>query len=131
MSFGLTLPLRRSTGSLGFFEVTNEEVEAIKQNIISLLITNWGERLMHYSFGVNLIEFLFEPIKDEEIKEKIKNRIVTQVSTWLPYVVLDVINIFFSDESPEIPENGIGIFLRFHISNRIDANGTVTFTATP
>jgi phage baseplate assembly protein W len=131
LSFGFTLPFRRSTGSLGYFDVTNDEIEAIKQNIISLLITNWGERLMHYNFGVNLIEFLFEPIKDEEIKEKIRNRIINQVDTWLSYVTLDVVRITFPEENPELPENGIGIFLKFHINNRADLSGIVNFTAAP
>ncbi len=130
-SLGFTLPFRRSTGSLGFFETTQDEIEAIKQNIISLLITNWGERLMRFFYGANLIEFLFEPMRDDILKDKIKNRIVSQVNTWLPYVALDQINIFFPIDTPELDENAIGIFMRFHITGRLDLNGSLNFTAAP
>src|SRR4051812_49239768 len=98
MSIGLTIPFSKSTGSLGYFQATDDELSAAGENVKSLLLTNWGERPMRYSMGCNFREFLFEPLRDEELRNRIADRIGSQLSTWLPYVVMDELNVLFASE---------------------------------
>jgi len=127
MSIGFTLPFAKSSGSVGYFETTANEIDAIKQDIHSLLITNWGERVMQYNFGCNMREFMFEQMRDNELKSRIADRIRSQISTWLPFVKLDVLNIFFSTDSPSIPENAIGISMDYRIASKPDLRGSAAF----
>ena len=93
MPIGLTLPFKISSGSLGYFETTEDEFDAVSNDIHSILVTNWGERVMHYNFGCNMREFLFEPISRVEMRQKIADRILSQMAMWLPFVTIDELNI--------------------------------------
>ena len=42
--------------------VVSKDNAAIKQSIISLLLTNRGERLFNSDYGSNIRSFLFEPL---------------------------------------------------------------------
>ena len=127
MSVGFTLPFQKSSGSVGLFETTANEVDAAKQDLHSLLVTNWGERLMHYNFGCNLREFMFEPMRDDELKARISDRIRSQISTWLPFISLDKLSIFFSSDSPDVPENAVGIMMEYRIASKPDLRGSAAF----
>lgn len=118
MSIGLTIPVARATGSIGYFETTETEVAAVREDIRSLLWTNWGERVNHYAFGCNFVEFLFESSRDVELKERIANRIISQVSTWMPFVTIEQLLIAFPEEDRSIPENAIAIRIKFRITNK-------------
>ena len=116
---------------MGYFESTEDELIAIQQNLRSLLVTNWGERVMHYNFGCNLREFLFEQIRDGSLKELIADRIMNQVTTWMPFVTLDELNVVFSDEDASIPDQAIGVRIKFRISSRPDFSSVFSFVVTP
>jgi phage baseplate assembly protein W len=127
MPIGLTLPFARATGSVGHLDFTSDELSAVKENLKSLLVTNWGERVMHFNFGCNLIEFLFENDKGPELKERIADRIISQVSTWMPFVGVDELNILFPEEDDSLPEHAIGIRISFRLLNRPDFTSILNF----
>ncbi len=108
MAFGLTLPFVQSTGSSDYFEVTRTLVSAVEQNARSLLVTNWGERPMEYSFGCNLREFLFEQL-DTALAPVIAERIRQQFARWMPFVRIENLNILFEGDHPSIKPNQIAI----------------------
>lgn len=116
MSIGLSFPFALSTGSLGYLEATNDVVSAIKSNVHSLLTTNWGERVMHFDFGCNLVEFLFEQ-KNKQMKARIAERVRSQLSKWMPFVSLAGLYIIFSDEDSSIKEEGFKIQLELVYGN--------------
>jgi phage baseplate assembly protein W len=120
MSIGFTMPFAKSTGSLGYFETTNDEIAAVQQNIKSLVLTNWGERVMHYDFGCNLIEFFFGQETEGSIKEKIADRIISQTNKWMPYIIFDKLNILFSYDDDAIPEHCMKIVITYHVASRPD-----------
>ncbi len=119
MPIGLTLPFARTTGSVGYLEFTSDEFAAIHQNLRSLLVTNWGERVMHYKLGCNLIEFLFEP-RVTELRDKIADRVISQLATYMSFVVVDELVILFSEDDGAVPENGIGVHIKFRLTSRPD-----------
>lgn len=85
---------------------------------------------MHYYLGANLREFLFEPIDADELRAKIEERITSQISTWLPFVSLDKLDILLSEDGQSVPENTIKIMLEFRITSRPDINARLDFFVT-
>lgn len=126
MTIGFDFPFAVATGSLGYFSMTNDELSASAVDIKSLLVTNWGERVMHYSFGCNLREFLFEQ-KTGDLKSQIADRIISQFDKWLPFIRVSELNILFSDDRPEIPENAIGIAISYILTHKPDLKGSTSF----
>ena len=120
MSIGFILPFSKSTGSIGYFDMTNDEFSAVRQDHKSLLLTNWGERVNHYYFGCNFKEFLFEPIHSDELKSRMADRILSQVQTWLPFVSIDNLNIFLSEDDANVPENGVSVRIDFRLTSKPD-----------
>jgi phage baseplate assembly protein W len=125
MGTGLTVPPVRGTGSVGFFQVTGDEISAAREDLRLLFVTNWGERPMHFKFGANLREFLFEQSRDDVLRGRIADRISDQVATWLPFLRIDQLFIVFSDEDPTLPSNSFKIVVGFSLRSRPFA-GTAT-----
>jgi phage baseplate assembly protein W len=110
MSIGLNFPFALSTGSLGYLEVTHDVVQAITANVRSLLLTNWGERVMHFDFGCNLREFLFEP-RTQQIRARIADRVQSQLTRWMPFIKLTGLFVVFDGEDPDVSPNGFKLKL--------------------
>lgn len=66
--------------------------EQIKSNLINVLLTEPGERVMEPDFGVGLKLLLFEQNID---KESIKNKISSQVAIYIPEIEISDINVQF------------------------------------
>ena len=130
MPIGFTLPFSKSTVSLGFFETTSTELAAVGENLKSLLLTNWGERVNHYNLGCNLKEFLFENVHSDELKSRIADRILNQVETWMPFVTIQTLNILLHEDDPSVPENSVKVGLVFGLSSRPDLSSRVDLLVT-
>jgi phage baseplate assembly protein W len=104
MPYGFTLPFQQATGSGDYFQVTETLLQALNQNVKSLLVTNWGERPMQYFFGCNLRQFLFEQL-DASLAPVVADRIVQQFATWMPALRIDTLNILFEGDDPSVPAN--------------------------
>lgn len=130
VSIGFTVPFAVSTGSVGYFETTQTEIDAVAQDLRSLLLTNQGERLGHYNFGCNIRKYIFEP-RTEELRETIADRVQGQVSLWMPFVTLDQLNVIFSEDDSDVPESGVRVFMRYRISNKPELFRTLDVSVTP
>ncbi len=75
----------------GYFPVTTD-VDLIKGDILQLLLTNPGERVMMPQFGTPLRTLLFDP-NDSFLSEKAKSMIISSLATWEPRVVIEAINV--------------------------------------
>ena len=107
---GLDLPIRRGDGKDGYFASTTTTIEAIKNNIKNLLLTQKGERLMYPNFGMGLRRFLFEPFRDE-INLAIQDEIIESFKYWLPFVIIRDILIKMSAD-----ENTMSVNIDFSIT---------------
>ena len=67
VSIGIDLPFHRENGPSGWFASTKTTVEAVKNNIRNLLLTNRGERVFQPNLGLGLRQFLFEQITPDTI----------------------------------------------------------------
>ena len=64
----LLVPLQLD--SAGRFATTGDPSRILAQQIIDLLVTNWGERVMLPQHGANVREFLFAPIMPATLAAK-------------------------------------------------------------
>ena len=110
VSIGLDFPFRKSDGKDGYFASTNTTIEAVKNNIRSLLNTERGERLFQPNIGLNLKKYLFD-LMDEDTIITIQNEISSTIKFWLPFVNITNINVNRQDNL-----NKINIKINFHIT---------------
>jgi uncharacterized protein len=75
----------------GYFPVTTG-VDLIKGDLLILLLTNPGERVMIPQFGTPLRTLLFDP-NDAFLAEKAKQMIIDSIKKWEPRIVIDAIEI--------------------------------------
>ncbi len=118
MPIGPAFPFSLSTGSLGYFEVTEDQLAAIASNVRALLATNWGERPMHHELGANLREFVFEP-RVSALRSRISDRIKSQLAKWMPFLVLDKLFVSFSDDDVSVGVDGFKISMEILFGNRV------------
>ncbi len=111
---GIDYPFHRSLGVEGWFKSTETTIEAVKNNIKMLLMTNKGERLMQPNLGLNLRKYIFEQFTDE-LRITIENEIVDTFNFWLPFVqVRDL--ILKMEETDAIGKNRLNISVLFNIT---------------
>ena len=98
-AIGVSIPFNGG----GVFKSTFSTKDQIKSNLINLLLTYKGERVLNPQFGADLPRLLFEPINNETLL-KIENQIVTSVSTYIPEITITNIEI-----TPDTDKNTIYI----------------------
>ena len=113
VSVGLDLPIARQPGdNQGYFATTKTTMDAVKNDIKLLLMTQRGERLFQPFLGMDIRRFLFEQITDDTGFE-IENDIVETFQTWLPFVQLQDIKVDLGNQD----KNQIKINITFNIRN--------------
>ena len=113
IAIGVSLPFN---GPSGPFNSTYSTKDQIKSNLINLLLTNKGERIMNPEFGCDLGTALFEGIT-EETSELIKNLIRDNVQLFIPEVQLT--EILVADAS-QYNNNSVSVTVKYKI--RISQN---------
>lgn len=82
----------------GFFlDLNDEDNQAIKADLLHLILTRRGQRLYKPDFGTDLLKFIFEP-EDGMTLNGIKEEIVNVVKAYLPQLQIDELSIEESDE---------------------------------
>ena len=110
---GIDYPFHKSLGVEGWFKSTETTIEAVKNNIKMLLMTNKGERLMQPNLGLNLRKYMFEQFTDE-LRITIENEIVDTFNFWLPFVqVRDL--VIDMEATDSIGKNKLNISVLFNI----------------
>jgi phage baseplate assembly protein W len=88
IAIGVSLPFNGP----GVFNSTYTTKDQIKSNLINLLLTNEGERVMNPNFGTMLRKFLFEGITDNNI-ESLKNSLLSSITTYIPGITVTDISV--------------------------------------
>ncbi len=110
IAIGVSLPFDGPAA----FNSTYSTADQIKSNLINLLLTNKGERIMNPEFGADLKIVLFEGIT-EDTSDIIRNLISTNVSIFIPEVTVTNINIIKQED-----QNTISITVQY----RLNISGT-------
>jgi phage baseplate assembly protein W len=110
-AIGVSLPFNGE----GVFNSTYTSKDQIKTNILSVILTEQGERIFRPNFGVGLRRYLFENFTDvTELEEKIR----FQVERHVPQVELNRVNI---TKDPNSHELKVAIFYIIKANNSMDA----------
>lgn len=120
-AIGITLPIQITNIAFNQSFTTREQV---RSNIINLLKTKRGERVMQPDFGLGLESILFEPI-DEDTQTRIQSEIENAIDIWLPYVVVEELVVNIDDELKDT--NTVNVSLTFSLVENAQLE-TVTFT---
>ena len=105
---GITLPIQR--GEDGYFRQSFRTFDQIRSNLKNLLLTKKGERIFQPEFGSGLHDLLFNPAT-EKFEEDLENTINDAIAQWLPYIVVEDINIDISNEQTD--NNQAKVSLKF------------------
>ncbi len=86
IAIGVSLPF----DGPGVFNSTYTTKDQIKSNLLNLLLTDIGERVMNPAFGTILRKFLFEGITEENI-ESLKVSLINSIAIYVPDItVVDI-----------------------------------------
>lgn len=99
----------------GIFSVNYTTLSQAKNNLINLILTRKGERVMQPEFGCDIWKLIFEQIDETQIDSKIEFAINSAVSKWLPYINID--EIIFDYDSTSIDKNTITLEMNFSLKN--------------
>jgi phage baseplate assembly protein W len=91
---GVALPFEANA----VFRTTFETKEAIKFNLVNLLLTGTGERYFNLGFGSNLRNFLFQNITEAEL-QAVKNTISETIALYYPRVQITTFNLTFEADN--------------------------------
>lgn len=107
------------------FKEISIDIDQAYENLKNLLLTRIGERILQPTFGTKLFEILFQP-NVFELKELIHDIISEPVDFWLPYIILNEIEVTTNEDDPNLIHN-IKIKISFSL-NDFDTK-TITITA--
>ena len=113
---GVRFPLDHSQE--GFFYKTKTILEQAKANMRNLLLTSLGERVMQPEFGSTLMDVIFN--QGPDVENDIDEAIREAVSNWLPYVLINEINMFQEG-------NQVDVSIDFSVTLEPDSFDTLTF----
>jgi phage baseplate assembly protein W len=116
---GVSLPFNAK----GVFNKTYSTKDQIKSNLINLLLTDKGERIMNPEFGADLRRSLFDNITQSNI-DLLQTKIIDAINIFIPEI--ELINVVVE---PNIDYNTLTVTIdyRLIISNTPD-QVTVQFT---
>jgi phage baseplate assembly protein W len=76
------------------------DVRAIETSIRNIFNTKPGEKILNPAFGLDLSQYLFEPISEETARE-IGNTVLEQLPLYEPRVILNSIDIVAKENNNE------------------------------
>jgi phage baseplate assembly protein W len=94
IAIGVSLPFNGS----GVFNSTYTTKDQIKSNLVNLLLTDVGERVMNPNFGCNLKRFLFEGITDNNL-ELLVSSLGNSISIFVPEITVTNISVVPTPDS--------------------------------
>tara|TARA_R100000541_G_scaffold58189_1_gene69140 strand:+ start:85 stop:516 length:432 start_codon:yes stop_codon:yes gene_type:complete len=116
VAVGVTFPFDGSA----VFNSSYTTKDQVKSNLINLLLTSPGERLMNPEFGVGIRQYLFEQVID---KEFLKNKITDGAQIYIPQIEID--DVFIKRENltttPELHTVRISLYYKVLADRSTDA----------
>jgi phage baseplate assembly protein W len=88
IAIGVALPFNAP----GVFKSTYTTKDQVKSNLVNLLLTDIGERVMNPTFGCDLKRFIFEGITDENTSLIIES-VTNSINIFVPEVTVTNITI--------------------------------------
>jgi phage baseplate assembly protein W len=94
IAIGVSLPFNGK----GVFNSTYTTKDQIKSNLVNLLLTDIGERVMNPNFGCNLKRFLFEGITSSNL-ELLVSSLENSIAMFVPEITVTNISVVPTTDS--------------------------------
>jgi phage baseplate assembly protein W len=104
IAIGVSLPFNRP------FNSTYTTKDQIKSNLINLLLTSRGERIMNPLFGTGLRDFLFEGITEYNI-ENLKQDLNSSIEVFIPEITVLLLDII-----PNSDFNTVALYVNYVVN---------------
>ena len=111
---GIDASFTKSDDRDGWFKSTETTIEAVKNNIKLLMLTERGERLMQPTIGLGLRRFVFEQITSTT-KSEIETSLSQTFEQLIPFVEINDLTIDIN-RMDSLGKNAIRIKVVFHIT---------------
>ena len=119
IAIGVSLPFNGP----GVFKSTYTTKDQIKSNLVNLLLTDTGERIMNPNFGTNLKRFLFEGITDSSL-DLLKNNILISILNYISEITVTNITLV-----PDTDNNLVSLTIDYYLNiSQTPDQVTVQFT---
>jgi phage baseplate assembly protein W len=106
-----------------YFKLNQTDRDAIRADLLHLLLTNKGERLYAPNFGSDLKKYIFEP-NDDITHEQIRNNLNETIKQYIPNLIVN--NISFKND---VIEELIIVELSYTVTEgTFSSTDTVTLT---
>ena len=105
-AIGVSLPF---TGK-AVFNSTYQSKDAIKANLINLLLTGTGERYLNPNLGAGLRTYIFENITEATLR-RIKSETISIIELYFPRIILTQVEI-----TSEPDTNSIYFYIKYRVS---------------
>lgn len=86
---GVPYPIQKNARG---FLYSQDGIDQIKSDMLVLLLTNPGERVMNPTFGTPLRKLIFEP-NDAALRLQAKNMIINSIKKWEPRIAVRNIEV--------------------------------------
>ena len=106
-------PFRESNRGY-FLQLNNDDKNAIKSDLMHLILTRKGERLYMPDFGTNLLKYIFEP-NDDITQKDIKKEINDTVKKYLPNLQINDVTV----TTNEMSEYGVTIRIDYTVTENV------------
>lgn len=119
---------QQAVGDIKPFKLSYSTEEQAITNMVNLLLTRKGERLMQPDFGSLIPEFVFE-LNSATNRDDLKISIEDDINFWLPYIRVNEVEVLAIEDTTVFlssAEQNVVIRIKFAVTE-IGANRTVTF----
>ena len=115
---GVSLPFNAP----GVFNKTYSTKDQIKSNLINLLLTDKGERIMNPEFGTDLRRSLFDNMTNSS-SELLKLKIIDSINIFIPEILLGEVKV-----EPDFDYNTLNVTINYRLAiSNIPDQVTVQF----
>ena len=115
---GVSLPFNAP----GVFNKTYSTKDQIKSNLINLLLTDKGERIMNPEFGTDLRKSLFDNMTNSS-SELLRLKIIDSINIFIPEILLGEVKV-----EPDFDYNTLNVTINYRLAiSNIPDQVTVQF----
>ena len=105
---GIKTPLSDTQGHQ-IFDMHQDPLDQIKDNMRNLIMTNFGERLGLYEYGGDLSALVFEFVSNPAVESEITERIQSAIQRYMPGVEIKEISEIDLDKGEKEKANKMGL----------------------
>lgn len=116
--FGILLPVER--GNNGYFNQGTDALTQIKSNLINLILTKRGERIMQPLFGCTIHNLVFEQITDNTIASA-RASVEEAVQLWMPFILIKDVSISKNED-----EHKVYATISYNLRSNVKITDTIT-----